>query len=537
MTVEHLKIPAVEPRARYVASGNISDFSFGFPTFGPENISVYLDGAPLTDGYIVEQSAGDRGGTVAFAVAPRAGALVTICRRLKIERLTDYQESGMFRANTLNNELDYLTAALQDIATEVDRCVRLSPGDTDDDVGLHLPPSPERADKLIGFDTKGDVIAVARTGLNNYVSWGGISGNLADQLDLRAVLDRKREVGDQINAAEIITDAASRWFTDAEATKLAGIEPSATADLTAPEIEALPDARYGGNSWRTPGSGSGSALGGSDGSVQVKSGGNLVGDADFFYDTGNKWLQARNVALRVHSVGTVSGTWQPPIGAGAGQTLLAAATENVTLGLPTGAAPPTAHEFFVHVRLTNAGTNIVKVTYSAYAIRGYSGPPRKVAPGTSQDYWLVTVDGGVTWEIVGGAPIPSPITFWDPGTPAANSTIWSQYIFSPTRVPFDPFDIGTVTCVAAPSAATEFVVRRRPQGNSTLHNVARVSFGANNTWSVWSLWNGSAWVAPTASNVIEFSHGDILSIESPANLNGLAGLRWILLCAEREDQS
>jgi hypothetical protein len=150
----------------------------------------------------------------------------------------------------------------------------------------------------------------------------------------------------------------------------------------------------------------------------------------------------------------------------------------------------------------------------------------------------MTRNAGTTWEIIGSSPIISQVSFWDPGVPPVSTTIFSQYIFNPTRVPFDPADIGTVTCTTAPSAATDFIVTRQVLGQSPI-NVARASFGAGNLWSTWTLWSTSSgtWVAPAASQVVELAHGEFLNVVTPASMNGLAGLRFFMACAEREDQS
>ncbi|WNL50659.1 hypothetical protein RPALISO_70 [Ruegeria phage RpAliso] len=55
------------------------------------------------------------------------------------------------------------------------------------------------------------------------------------------------------------SNADTNAFTDAEKTKLAGIEDGATGDLTAEEIEAALDTYYGNTDWRTGGGGSMSA--------------------------------------------------------------------------------------------------------------------------------------------------------------------------------------------------------------------------------------------------------------------------------------
>ena len=48
-----------------------------------------------------------------------------------MERTSDFQESGQFRAKIINDELDYLTAAIQQVEAETERSIRLGPSDTE----------------------------------------------------------------------------------------------------------------------------------------------------------------------------------------------------------------------------------------------------------------------------------------------------------------------------------------------------------------------------------------------------------------------
>ena len=76
-------------------------------------------------------------------------------RQLTVQRTSAFQESGQFRAKVLNDELDFLTSALQQLQVEVDRTFRLKP--TDRDAALTLPDASQRADHVICFDGTGNV--------------------------------------------------------------------------------------------------------------------------------------------------------------------------------------------------------------------------------------------------------------------------------------------------------------------------------------------------------------------------------------------
>ncbi len=82
----------------------------------------------------------------------------------------------------------------------------------------------------------GDVDAAAEGGGG---SWGSISGTLSDQTDLQSALGGK---ADSLGADD-------NYVTDAEVTKLTGIEASATADQTGAEIKAAYEAEADTNAY------------------------------------------------------------------------------------------------------------------------------------------------------------------------------------------------------------------------------------------------------------------------------------------------
>ncbi|MDW8445358.1 MAG: phage tail fiber protein [Acetobacteraceae bacterium] len=152
---EHIVIGDVAPRIQYVASGSQTAFTYPFPIFKPSDLQVFLDGERIAEGYAVSGAGRSEGGTVVFSEPPRAGAVITLRRHLRIERVSDFQESGELRARVLNDELDYQTAALQQLADELTRTVQADP--TDFGPALLLPPRAARASRLLGFDSGGAI--------------------------------------------------------------------------------------------------------------------------------------------------------------------------------------------------------------------------------------------------------------------------------------------------------------------------------------------------------------------------------------------
>lgn len=151
-TTPHGTVPAAMPRAQYVADGQQAAFPFPFPVLKAGDLEVFVGGARQTAGYTVVGLGESSGGAVTFAVPPAATAVVTLRRRLTIERLSDFQEGGAFRAKVINDEFDFQTMALQELETDLRRAARLDPT-APDALDVTLPPA--LAGKAIGWSDDG----------------------------------------------------------------------------------------------------------------------------------------------------------------------------------------------------------------------------------------------------------------------------------------------------------------------------------------------------------------------------------------------
>jgi hypothetical protein len=156
--LEHIKVNKVAPRLQYIADGVQTLFVFTFPIFDTDNLQVFVEEVLQVGTYTVSGVGASHGGSITFIAPPSAGARITLRRMLPVQRTTDFQEGGDFRAATLNNELDYQTAALQQVQTDMERGLRLSPTDTD--APTTLPVSTERAGKVLAFDASGQPVVL-----------------------------------------------------------------------------------------------------------------------------------------------------------------------------------------------------------------------------------------------------------------------------------------------------------------------------------------------------------------------------------------
>lgn len=138
--MSHIKLHGIKPRIQYVANGTLTEYEFPFVIFSSADIKVYLnDVLQDTTTYTVSGIKNTNGGCVIFLTPPEMDTTITIIRDLSIERTTDFQEGGALRADTLNDEFDYQTACLQQVADNINRSMILPPYATNTEVDLTLP--------------------------------------------------------------------------------------------------------------------------------------------------------------------------------------------------------------------------------------------------------------------------------------------------------------------------------------------------------------------------------------------------------------
>lgn len=142
---EHIKIYGVKPRIQYVSDGTLQTYEFPFAVFDKSNVEVYLDDIKQEENsYQVHLTS--TGGTITFNIQPANKQVITIVRNLSIERTSDFQDGGVLRANTLNDEFDYQIACLQQVADHLNRSMVMPPYAVDSKVDLTLPtPSAGKA--------------------------------------------------------------------------------------------------------------------------------------------------------------------------------------------------------------------------------------------------------------------------------------------------------------------------------------------------------------------------------------------------------
>lgn len=124
--MDHIKIADSSPLIHYIADGVTTSFTFPFPIFKAEDLAVYENKTQTFD-YSISGAGDSCGGTVTLAVPPVVGTILTLWRQLGLRRQSDFIEGGALRSDVLNDELDQITAMIQQVAEASGRALSLSP--------------------------------------------------------------------------------------------------------------------------------------------------------------------------------------------------------------------------------------------------------------------------------------------------------------------------------------------------------------------------------------------------------------------------
>lgn len=163
-----MSVQSQTPYNSYTANGATTVFPYTFLLLEAGDLTVTVDGVvkTLTTDYTISGLGTPSGGNVTFLSAPANGAKVLLSRLLTIQRLTDYQDNGDLFAETLNQDLDRIWLALQQLQQNDIRALKL-PYDTATDQAVS-EEAADRIGKLITFDSSGNMILAVPADLSVY---------------------------------------------------------------------------------------------------------------------------------------------------------------------------------------------------------------------------------------------------------------------------------------------------------------------------------------------------------------------------------
>lgn len=178
----------------YNGDGVTTSFPVPFQFFGNDELEVIERNETtgvetvkaLTTDYTITGGAGATG-TVIAVTAPPSGVSWTILRATKQKQETDYTDNDPFPAETHETGLDRVTMIAQDAEATVARAIRFSKTDADG-LNAELPNAIVRANKFLGFDASGGVIAAVSADLTPVSSFIAPLLAAANSTDALAIL-------------------------------------------------------------------------------------------------------------------------------------------------------------------------------------------------------------------------------------------------------------------------------------------------------------------------------------------------------------
>lgn len=127
----------------YTGDGSTVVFPFSCYVLDAADIKVKLNGVLQSSGYTVNGVGNASGGDVTFDTAPATDDAVLIYRELTYDRPTDYQPSGPFPEEIVDNDQDRQTQQIQQLAEFDTRTMHLPIGTEGISLELPLPGSDE----------------------------------------------------------------------------------------------------------------------------------------------------------------------------------------------------------------------------------------------------------------------------------------------------------------------------------------------------------------------------------------------------------
>jgi len=153
-----IAINPVTRRVQFTGNTGTGPYAFNFNVLQSSDIVVYKNNVLLTEttDYTVSIAANGTG-NITMVVALVLTDILTIIGGRELSRTTDFVTAGDLLASSLNEQLDSNVIMSQQLDERFGRTLAVPPGD--EDKTLALPLAADRADKVLTFDTEGNVVA------------------------------------------------------------------------------------------------------------------------------------------------------------------------------------------------------------------------------------------------------------------------------------------------------------------------------------------------------------------------------------------
>ena len=168
-----MTVSALITRNDITATASQTVFIYTFRVIEATDMAVYQNGVLLSSGYTVNGVGVTTGGTVVLGTGVPAGQIVSLVLAMPLDRTTNYQNSGKFLADDVNEDFDKIYIGAIQNENLNDRSLRLQdvePPTTG--VDMTLPLKADRKGKFLAFDsTTGGPIATTNSSLYDSAAW------------------------------------------------------------------------------------------------------------------------------------------------------------------------------------------------------------------------------------------------------------------------------------------------------------------------------------------------------------------------------
>jgi hypothetical protein len=181
-----MTISSTTVKVSYSGNGSTTVFAYTFKILDDDEIQVIIrtsDGTETiktkTTHYTVSGVGSSGGGNITFLTAPTSLQTVVLKRNTTRTQETDYVANDPFPANSHEEALDRVTMITQEIQEELTRSIKLSKTNTMTSTEFSVGAA-DRANKILAFDTNGELAVTQELGTNRGNWSSGVTFNGRD---------------------------------------------------------------------------------------------------------------------------------------------------------------------------------------------------------------------------------------------------------------------------------------------------------------------------------------------------------------------
>jgi len=149
-----MTVTALVTRNDITATASQTSFTYTFRVLAATDMDVYQNGVLLSSGYTVNNVGNTTGGTVVLDSGVPVGQIVSLVLAMPLDRTTNYQNSGKFLADDVNEDFDKIYIGAVQNENEGGRSLRLKDVEPPTvGVDMTIPLKDDRKGKLLSFNS------------------------------------------------------------------------------------------------------------------------------------------------------------------------------------------------------------------------------------------------------------------------------------------------------------------------------------------------------------------------------------------------